>query len=64
MKKRYLTKSNMARALSLHLSITLQDAKSRISREKPISEKRIFEIEKEQIEIQFWLTPEKYLSGA
>lgn len=63
MKKTYLSKSDMARALSLHLSITLQDAKSRISREKPESEKRTFEIEGEQIEIQFWLTPEKYLSG-
>jgi len=63
MKKRYLTKSNMARAMSKYLSISLQDAKSRISREKPTSEKRTFEIEGEQIEIIFWLTPERFLSG-
>ena len=63
MKKRYLTKSNMARALSKALAITLQDAKSRISREKPQSEKRTFDIEGEQIEIVFWLTPERFSFG-
>lgn len=53
----------MARALSKSLAISLQDAKSRISREKPQSEKRNFEIEGEQIEITFWLTPERFLPG-
>jgi len=63
MKKRYLTKTNMARALSEALAISLQDAKSRISREKPKSEKQTFEIEGERIEIVFWLTPERFISG-
>jgi hypothetical protein len=63
MKKRYLTKSDMARDISVHFSISLQDAKSRLSRENPplTLECRQFQIEGEKIKITFWLTPDKYL---
>ncbi len=62
MKKRYILKAAMAKDLSEKLKISLQDAKSRLSRNpKPIKENQSIEIEGELHELEFYLTPGKFL---
>jgi hypothetical protein len=62
MKKRYITKSQMAQDLSEVLKISFEDAKSRLSRNpKPITEFQLIEIEGETHDLKFYLTPLKYL---
>lgn len=62
MKKRYISKVEMAKDLSDKLSISLQDAKSRLSRKpKPLIEIQSIEIDGEIHELKFYLTPVKFL---
>jgi hypothetical protein len=62
MKIRYHQKKSMAEAIADKLNIGLLDAQSRLSREpKPVSETIQVVIDKEKHDINFFLTPEKYL---
>jgi len=64
MKKRYFQKQLMGQDLSEKLGISLQDALSRISRQKPETDFHEVDVDGEKHNIRFYLTPAKWLERA
>lgn len=62
MKKNYLTKSDMARAIALKTGLTFNDVKSRLAKLKLKEYRTTTLVNGEEHEVSYFDTPEKYLN--